>query len=167
VQVTHARYGLAVLALCVGCGGGDGPSPAPAAPSAPVEMVTETLAGDLTRRLAYHSFSMSQAGPVTISITAFSTEWPDWDHLNVGLCSELEPPHILVADRCVPLDWSLPQDLDGQPTGGLAFFPQDSELPVSRTWRLPPSETYALVVTNHVNYHGPEYTYEIVLTHPR
>jgi hypothetical protein len=67
---------------------------------------------------------VSQAGPVTISITAFSTEWPDLDHLLVGRCSE-------------------------------------------RTWRLPPSETYALVVTNHVTYDGPEDTCEIVLTHPR
>ena len=163
----RAALGLALLAVfCLSCGGG-GDGETPTGPSNPAEMVTETFDGDLRNHRARHPFSMSQAGPVTITIVAFSTPWPELDSIGFSFCSELRPPHILEADGCVPLEWSLPYDLDGQIVGGFGVEGTFTDLPVSHSWRLPPSEKYALAVINGIQLYGPEYTYTVQLTHPR
>ena len=149
---TSAAGILVFQLLAMGCGGQSPVSPTP-------DLVTESFSGVIDRVQKYHPFSMSQGGPVTLTVVEYVTPSP-LDRLTVCWCARLRPPGS-AADLCEPLQWTVPRDLDGQLIACIG------EPGFSITLRLPPSPDYALIVTHYDVFHGPEYRYRLTLQHPR
>ena len=153
---------FALLVSCASCGEG-GSQQAPTDPT-DIEMVTVALEGDFRVPKVYYPFSMSHAGDITVTLVEYSTPYPERDSLVAGLCHHLDLRSA--TSPCWPIEFEMEYDLNGNYVGSFSL-PGDWPTPISHTWRLPASQTYALGLHNRNTLSGPEFTYKATLTHPR